>query len=215
MSDRGSEDPVPSVSEIIDSERALIGHEIHDQLLPLIFAATANLQSLQDRGEKGSWSETDRNRIDQSLQWLNDALELGRQLLTQVHPPELAIGWLIAAKDACRRVAGRDCEVTWTVNPDSPVCDRQWDPDVAATAYRVLIESVRNATLHGKAESISIRCEAARLSVVDDGSGFSPAEVSPDRFGIRTMKSRGKLVGKRVEIESEPGGPTTVTMHLE
>ncbi len=194
----------------------MIGHEIHDQLLPLVFAASANLHSLRDHGENETWSKADRDRIDQSLAWLQDAMELGRQLLTQVHPPELdQAGWLVAAKDACNRIAGDDCEVTWTVAKESPVCDLQWDRDVATTAYRVLIESVRNASRHGEADSISIRCGQQHLVIVDDGKGFSPSEVGPDRFGIRTMKSRAKLMGKRVEIESEPGGPTTVTMWLQ
>ncbi|MCS7467514.1 histidine kinase [Stieleria sp. ICT_E10.1] len=216
-----AEDPQSPSSEltaaqIIDLERSQIGHDVHDLLIPLMFAASANLQAAL-RSADGPAGELAPllDRIAKSDEWLQQALSLARNLLTQIYPPELdQLSWLAAAKDTANRIGGSDCQVDWDVDPASPVCDSNWNRDQATTAYRVLIEALRNATRHGNAKTISIHCQPDRLVIVDDGTGFDPAAIDPNRFGIRSMKGRARLVGKTVSVESAPGGPTTVTMTL-
>lgn len=200
-------------------ERAQIGHDLHDLLLPLIFAASANLQPLTDGTNRPTApSEIDPaviSRVGQSQDWLQQALLVGRNLLTHIYPAELdQLTWLVAAKDTARRICGDGCEVIWNIDESSPVCDPNWDRDVAATAYRVLVESLRNAINHGKSETIAVRCQPDCLLIVDDGDGFDPSAVDTSRFGIRSMKGRAVLVGKSLTVDSVPGGPTTVRLDL-
>lgn len=212
-----------TAAEIIDGERSQIGHDIHDLLLPLIFAASANVESVLSNNGSQSLSEQQLSRLSQSGEWLKQAMAVGRGLLNQIYPPELeGVGWLAAAKETVRRITNEadqngnpsGCEVQWTVTEQSPVGDPAWERDVATAAYRVLVEAVRNATRHGKAESLSIRCNELEILIVDDGCGFDPASVEPSRFGLRSMKGRAALVGKSVTIDSEQGGPTTVRFAL-
>ena len=208
-----------SAAQIIELEREQIGHDLHDLLLPLIFAANANLQSIVDPVRNADAplvsDQANLDRIRKSQEWLQEALSVGRGLLTHLYPPELGqLTWLAAAKDAARRICGDDFDVLWKVDEDSPVCDPNWDRDVAAAAYRILTEALRNAIRHGNAEAISVRCESDCMLIVDDGDGFDPATVDSSRFGIRSMKGRAKLVGKTVTLQSAPGGPTTVRMEL-
>ena len=206
-----------TAAQIIDLERSQIGHDLHDLLIPLIFAASANLQAALRTTDPGASAELASllDRIAKSDDWLQQALSLTRNLLTQIYPPELdQLSWLAAAKDTANRICGPDCQAVWDVDPKSPVCDSDWNRDLATTAYRVLIEALRNATRHGKAKTVAIRCQPDRLVIVDDGEGFDPATIDPNRFGIRSMKGRARLVGKTVTVESAPGGPTTVTMTL-
>ncbi|QDV44405.1 Sensor histidine kinase LiaS [Stieleria neptunia] len=206
-----------TAAQIIDLERSQIGHDIHDLLIPLIFAASANLQAASRTVDESTTAAAAPllDRIAKSDDWLKQALAVARNLLTQIYPPELdQLSWLAAAKDTANRIGGADCQIVWDVDPASPVCDSNWDRDRATTAYRVLIEALRNATRHGSANNVSIRCLPDRLLIVDDGTGFDPAAIDPNRFGIRSMKGRARLVGKTVTVESAPGGPTTVSMTL-
>ncbi len=215
LGDRGQ---VLSASEIIDLERAQIGHDIHDTLLPLIFAAAANLHPIIDgRCPPGDDDGNQKviDKVRQSHQWLSEALGIGRNLLTQIYPAELEkVPWLVAAKDAARRIAGQDCDVTWDVQADSPVVDSRWDRDHAAAAYRILIESIRNAVRHGEATRITVRCIKDQMSVQDNGKGFDVLSVDSNRFGIRSMKGRALLVGMNVTLQSQPGGPTTLVLQM-
>lgn len=209
--DSGSKPASFSVSDLIDLERSQIGHDIHDLLLPLIFAASANLQSLPDQLSDPKAGK----RIKEALDWLQQALATGRNLLTEIYPAELdQLTWLAAAKDTARRLCGDSVEVIWIVDPASPICDPKWSRDLAATAYRVLVEALRNATRHGQAAKITVYCQVDQLVIVDDGIGFRPQDVPAGHFGIRAMKGRARLVGKQLTVDSKPGGPTTVRLTL-
>lgn len=210
-----------TVSEIIDLERSQIGHDLHDLLLPLIFAASANLQSVLDRTRSDMASEglqldaSAVKRLKESHDWMRQALSLGRNLLTEIYPAELdSLTWLAAAKDTAKRICGDACELIWIVDPASPICDPKWEREVAATAYRILVESLRNATRHGQATKVTLYCQPNRLMIVDDGIGFDPHAVPANHFGIRAMKGRAKLIGKTLTLSSRPGGPTEVVLTL-
>ncbi|MCC9601710.1 histidine kinase [Stieleria sp. JC731] len=204
-------------SELIDLERSQIGHDIHDLLLPLIFGASATLQSLKwTSDEEGiKLDSSAAEKIDLVRQWLQEALSLGRNLLTEIYPPELeSLPWLMAAQDAVTKICGDECEAEWVIDPSTPLGHPKLHRDLATTAYRVLVESVRNATRHGKATAVSIRCDSNSLSIEDNGTGFNPNEVPSGHFGIRAMKGRAALVGKTLSVESKPGGPTLVNLSL-
>ena len=58
-----------------------------------------------------------------------------------------------------------------------------------------------------------------RLDVVDNGRGFDPEEVESQpaglgHVGLEAMRSRAAEQGGELIIESQPGGPTAVTVAL-
>ena len=57
------------------------------------------------------------------------------------------------------------------------------------------------------------------MEIRDEGRGFDPARVVPAEdgetgMGLVGMRERLRLLGGRLEIESAPGGPTTVRATL-
>ncbi|MEO1525963.1 MAG: ATP-binding protein [Planctomycetota bacterium] len=209
--DRGAE----SVAELIDLERSQIGHDIHDLLIPLVFAASAELEPLIHRRDgAAALSEQDQRRVLTSQGRLSEALDLARRLLTQIYPPELEqTGWLFAAKDAVGRIVG-DTEIVWKVDAECPLLAADLNRDLASASFRILIQAVRNAVAHGDGDTIAVRALKERLVIVDDGNGFDPTSVPTDRFGLKSMHGRATLIGKRLEIDSQPGGPTSITLWL-
>jgi len=58
-----------------------------------------------------------------------------------------------------------------------------------------------------------------RLIVEDDGCGFDPAAVaeraaSEQRLGLAGMRERAALVGGTLELETRPGGGTTLFVRV-
>ena len=83
----------------IDAERAQIAHEIHDALLPLIFAASAAVQRELDAQRDHGADRAGSQHLEQAHDWLQQALKLGRQILVLTHPPQLQHDhWDTAAK---------------------------------------------------------------------------------------------------------------------
>lgn len=215
----GSVDPLtrsgPSDSELdqatrlIEAERAQIGHEIHDSLLPLIFAASATLSTIRDGSPIASETQ---EKLERASGWLNDAMQVGRRLLTQVYPPEL-VGtlWVKAAQDTLERLfAETESMIQWKVDPEV----NETTAPIALAAYRIVVEAVRNAIRHGGASEVVIegekKTDGIRVTIRDNGCGFDPSAVPQDRYGIRSMTGRAQLVSGSLRVESNPGGPTTV-----
>jgi signal transduction histidine kinase len=89
------------------------------------------------------------------------------------------------------------------------------EPAQAEALMRITGEAVRNAVRHGAAQRIEITLDAepVRLSIRDDGHGFSPALEGGPRsggFGITSMRERAQAIGAEFSIISEPGVGTTV-----
>ena len=50
------------------------------------------------------------------------------------------------------------------------------------------------------------------LRVSDDGRGFDPNDVPPDRLGLGIMRERAEAIGATFEVESTPGEGTRVSV---
>jgi signal transduction histidine kinase len=108
---------------------------------------------------------------------------------------------------------GRLCgaEVERAVPPD--VWPDSHSQEIAIRA--VLGESLNNVAKHARARRVCVNLKAddsvIRLDVADDGDGFDPAAVGPDRIGLVSMRERLHLLGGHLAIESKPGGPTRIS----
>ncbi len=143
-------------------------------------------------------------------------MQVARQTLTNSYPPELSgVTWSQAAQDSLARLLTEPTtRLHWDVATDAQAVST----DVSLTAYRIVVEAVRNAAAHGKADDIWIRGRLSNneivLEIKDNGCGFEFEQVAQDRFGIRSMCARAKLVGGKTNIDSRPGEGTTVTAQL-
>ena len=51
-----------------------------------------------------------------------------------------------------------------------------------------------------------------RLEIRDNGTGFDPADVQMDRFGLTGMAEWAELAGADLQIETTPGQGTLVAL---
>ncbi len=90
--------------------------------------------------------------------------------------------------------------------------------------FRIFQELVNNTLKHANARQLTIRLDYSsetlfRLSVQDDGTGFSLEEkknsTSPlNGVGLKSILNRSKLIGANLAFNSAPGKGTLVTMEL-
>jgi signal transduction histidine kinase len=87
-------------------------------------------------------------------------------------------------------------------------------PDVQIALYRIVQEALNNIAKHASASQVSVelccRPQRAVVSVSDDGAGFDPAEILPDRFGLGVMRERAQGIGANLNIDSQPGQGTRI-----
>ena len=56
-----------------------------------------------------------------------------------------------------------------------------------------------------------------RLTITDDGRGFSPGSVQhamPGHFGLPGLRARARAIGATLEIDSRPGAGTRVAVRV-
>lgn len=90
-------------------------------------------------------------------------------------------------------------------------------PDAVRTCvYRVVQETLHNVSRHSGAQiaTVTVRQtgESLMLMVEDDGRGFDPARTRGP--GLLGMEERVKLLGGRLEIQSQPGKGTVLRVTL-
>ena len=95
------------------------------------------------------------------------------------------------------------------------------DPMVEHDIVMVAREAVYNAIRHAHPQEVSLRMHFQRgriqLSVSDDGCGFEPGEVLPQRnghFGLIGMRERTERLGGHFAVRSAPGKGTELSVDV-
>jgi len=87
---------------------------------------------------------------------------------------------------------------------------------VQVAFYRIAQEALNNASKHARASRVDVRLNwtpgQATLSICDDGQGFDLEDIPAGHFGIGIMRERAESIGARLEIESQPGQGTGITI---
>jgi signal transduction histidine kinase len=96
--------------------------------------------------------------------------------------------------------------------------------DVHVAVYRIAQEALNNVVKHARASQVEVRLcctptsgQAAcgpgiQLQVRDNGIGFQASDVEPGELGLGIMQERAQAVGAELNIQSQLGRGTTVTV---
>ena len=99
--------------------------------------------------------------------------------------------------------------------------------DVHVALYRIAQEALNNAGKHADATQVEIGLQClfsaqegdqvagVELYVSDDGCGFDPGTVPPERLGLNIIRERVQAIGAQLEIASRPDCGTRVTVVWE
>ena len=199
-------------------ERTRLAREIHDglaQTLGFLKLQTAQMLSYLERGET--------QRLQQSILSYYEALSVAyqdaRYAIDDLHisPSGQRINTWIERTVAEFR-DNLDAS-SLQVHLDCVAVDSQVLPEVQAQLVRILQEALSNVRKHSSAEHVWISChEQDRdlvLEIRDDGSGFSPTDVSAySQHGLRGMRERAELIGADFQVISRAAQGTTVRVSL-
>ena len=88
--------------------------------------------------------------------------------------------------------------------------------------FRAIQEALANVREHAGATTVSVRVKrrsAIELQIVDDGMGFEVERAlakaaQRGRLGLVGIGERVRMVGGSFELDSQPGGPTSLKITL-
>jgi signal transduction histidine kinase len=98
--------------------------------------------------------------------------------------------------------------------------------DVHVSLYRIAQEALNNIMKHAGASQVTVSLECGgfstgpggrgeqrvRLCVSDNGCGFDPGDVPPDRLGLGIIRERAQGIGAALEIQSKHGSGARITV---
>lgn len=196
-----------------EAERRRIARDLHDGVVQEL-AGTAFALSGVARDD--SFPPAVRGELQGASDALRRSLRQLRSLLVEIHPPGLdAAGLPAALEDLTASAASAGMEATVSVEGIDGASEH-----VVTLVWRVAQEAIRNAVRHARASQLRVDVRGdehlVRLTVADDGMGFDPTvRARESSYGLRGLQSLVEDGGGRVNVESAPGGGTTVTMVVE
>jgi signal transduction histidine kinase len=91
-------------------------------------------------------------------------------------------------------------------------------PEESIHVYRIVQEALSNAARHSRAHQAWVRLETYSdelgLEIRDDGAGFDVERAQGEGLGLMGMRERAEHLGGRLELQSVPGGGTTIRVRI-
>jgi signal transduction histidine kinase len=196
-------------------ERHRMAREMHDTLAQSFSGLGFQLDALGSNIPTNASGA--RKQLETARQMVRHGQEGFRRSLLNLRAQELERGSL---EDALRELArqmtaGTGIELRCELRHPS----RNLPESVETNLLRIGQECLANAVRHGQPGRIDLELEPAadfvRLRIADDGAGFDPGQLahsSNGHFGWKGIRERSDQIGANVDLKSERGRGTVVTV---
>ena len=200
--------------EVSEEAQAQIGRELHDDLGQLLSGAAYLAGSLAG---KLAVTDPEAGKQAESIKKIaQDAVKRTRYITHGLVPFGIASRGLKQGLEQFAEdvllVSGIPCEVDCSGGEVA-------DPMIATHLFRIAQEAINNAVKHSQASHLSIRLEigpdTVRLTITDNGVGLPGDYRDKSKgMGLLNMNYRAQLIGATIDIESEAGKGTRVSLVL-
>lgn len=193
-------------------ERNRLAREIHDTLAQGLTAVSLQLESADALLEAGMEPAKVRQVVQHALALTRANLEEARRSVLDLRAAPLEGRTLVEALAALaeQTAVPVDLLVQGAV--------RSLPRRLETGLYRLAQEALQNVSRHAQAHRVVVKLlfmpDAVKLVVADDGVGFDPTVVPPDRFGLIGMNERVRLLNGRFHLQSATGEGTHIEVVL-
>jgi len=196
-----------------EDERRRLGRELHDEIGQSLLLLRLELELLERESP-----EALRVRLRGARGIAERSIEELRRIVSALSPAVLErLGLEVALRQLAARFQKRHgAAVRMRIASDWKGLSREQEQVI----YRVAQEAFQNVSKHSGATRVNFFARSTdrviRLSVTDNGSGFSTEEAvkNPMTFGLGGMRERAGLLGGTLKIRSAPGAGTAVKLEL-
>lgn len=198
-----------------EMERTRIARELHDGVCQEMVSVTVDLTYLR---QNGAINVPEADEMVRSIERRTARVAETLRLLSHgLHPTVLNhIGLVAALQGHCAEVERQQkLDVNFQADREAEPANQM----VALSVYRIAQEALRNSVRHARARRVTVSLErTARdlsLHVKDDGNGFDPIVARQNGgLGLVSIEERARLVKGTVNIQSDPGLGTTVSVRV-
>ncbi len=199
--------------EAVLEERHRMAREMHDTLAQSFSGLGFQLDALSARlPQEENAARAQLNTAREMVRYGREGL---RRSLMNLRAQELERGGLSDALPELARhiTVGTGIELHCEVQRPAKSLPEAVQTNLLRIGQECLVNAVRHARPSHIRLSLSLEVRRVRLQVADDGVGFDPASPNDNgHFGLRGIRERAAQIGAEVELSSQPGRGTTVTI---
>jgi signal transduction histidine kinase len=155
--------------------------------------------------------------IDELLDIMNQTISQTRSLTSEISPPVLyELGLEPAIKWLGEKLLKQKGIIFEFISDGQP---KLLTDDIRIILFQSVRELLVNILKHSHAKSVIVSIKRdgdyLQFTIEDDGIGFDTSRiVSTESFGIFNIRERIELIGESIEIRSEPGKGTQITIRV-
>jgi len=203
------------LSLVEERERRAIATDLHDQIGQTLSVIKMRCFDLRDELDSPGLIR----RIDEIRELVKQTIKDTRSLTFELSPPVLYELGLVAAIDWLAEQFQHKHGLKCTVESDRK--PKSLNQDIEIVLFRSVRELLVNIIKHAKAGRVKITVRVnkgnLRIRVADDGIGFSKEDKATkaytnNQFGLFNITERIRHLGGRLEVDSQRGKGTMVTL---
>ena len=205
------------LQDIREEEKERIARAVHDELGQQLTAIQLELNYLEEEIEPGDKKKQLQESVHSMSHLIDNTIQSVQRISTELRPQILDVFGLGEAI----LWQTQDYQSKTGIHFDSTGVDNEipLDQDRSITLFRVFQEALTNIFRHAKASKITIQLfqknNLAVLKVSDNGIGIPADKIkNPKSLGLLGIRERLLAWNGTVDIESQPGKGTTVTVHI-
>lgn len=212
----GLHDYIAAITSAQEEERMRLARELHDDTIQAVIALKQRVQL----AHKSVKTESGHQALRELETLAEQTIENLRRLTRALRPIYLEDLGLVTALEMLARETSQANHLE--VDFYRSGRERRLPREVELALYRIAQEALNNVAHHAKARHTELHIafdKEIELEVKDDGVGFSvpksPADFAPSgHFGLLGMRERADLIGARLEVQSEAGRGTRLSVRL-
>ncbi|TSB45779.1 sensor histidine kinase [Alkalicoccobacillus porphyridii] len=193
----------------VTEERQRLARELHDAVSQQLFAISMMMAAIKEGAE--STREINMTQLKSVERMANLAQSEMRSLLLHLRPTQLKGRSL---KEGLHQLflemeEKQELQVIHDIEEEHELPQGFEDQ-----LFRMVQEAFSNILRHAEATKVECLLKAGKsewkLSIIDNGKGFDPAEISQGSYGLQTMRERMNEIGGMLQVKSVKGKGTQI-----
>jgi len=207
---------IGAITAGVENERRSLARELHDETIQSLIALNQRIQLLLMNS-----AENQKVSLGEVQALVQESMTNLRRMIRGLRPIYLEDLGLVASLEMLGREMGLAESIPVSFSSNGP--ERRLDPQSEMSLYRMVQESLNNVFHHSNATQAWVELEFTDMDISvqirDDGKGFvvptNPAEFpGKGHFGLLGLHERADLINAELNIVSNPGKGTTISIRL-
>lgn len=193
-------------------DRTRIGRDLHDCVLQSLYAIGIGIET--NRKIRQYNNKEDKISEERMITQINQLIHEVRSMIRELESGTVQEFDLSSELNTLRTTYEQTGQLRVKLDLQRTaleVLTNEEEREILNIAREALSNCARHA--HASCATVSVRMRDTRIRVTiqDDGVGFSLAVGQPRGYGLTNMEARAKKLGGSLRVQSKPGGGTQVT----